>query len=93
MQVYTDGSSLDPADPAVAQQNTISLCGDDFALDAPTGFLRQQGVRFAAAGKRPASAASGSGEGGNRGMYDCVCLYVCVSLSLCLSVCICAGRW
>ena len=39
---------LDPTDPAAAGLKTIGLCGGEYALDAPTGFLRQQGLALAA---------------------------------------------
>lgn len=51
--------------PTAPDQPTISLCGDEFALDSPTGFLRQQGVAFAAAGKHSLAARAAGGEGGS----------------------------
>lgn len=61
---------LDPTDPAAAGWKTILLCGDEYALDAPTGLLRQQGVTFAATGKHPSTASRGSEDGSSPTMLS-----------------------
>lgn len=55
--------SFDPQEPLAPSLQTITLCGEEYSLDAPTGFLRQHGLSLAAAGKRAWSSGNGGGEG------------------------------